>query len=106
MDLDIYQIDSFTSKVFKGNPAGVCITKYGLSESLMLLIAEEMAVSETAFLSLNDMRLRWFTPKAEVNLCGHGTLAVAHVLKERGQLTEGDRVSFKTASGCSNRTYK
>ncbi|WP_318440777.1 PhzF family phenazine biosynthesis protein [Photobacterium leiognathi] len=99
MDLEIYQVDSFTTETFKGNPAGVCITANGLSESLMLSIAEEMAVSETAFLSLSDMTLRWFTPKAEVKLCGHGTLAVAHVLKERGQVKSGDSVDFKTLSG-------
>lgn len=99
MDLDIYQVDSFSSEAFKGNPAGVCITTEGLSESLMLSIAEEMAVSETAFLSLSDMRLRWFTPKAEVKLCGHGTLAVAHVLKERGLIKIGDKVDFETLSG-------
>ncbi|MGR5066090.1 PhzF family phenazine biosynthesis protein [Photobacterium sp. DNB22_13_2] len=99
MDLEIYQVDSFTSEAFKGNPAGVCITPNGLSERLMLLIAEEMAVSETAFLSLNDMKLRWFTPKVEVKLCGHGTLAAAHVLKEIGQLKESDTVNFETVSG-------
>ncbi|WP_417882897.1 PhzF family phenazine biosynthesis protein [Vibrio rumoiensis] len=99
MDLEIYQVDSFTSEAFKGNPAGVCISDAGLSERLMLLIAEEMAVSETAFLSLNDMRLRWFTPKAEVKLCGHGTLAVAHVLKQKGQVKVGECVHFETLSG-------
>ncbi len=99
MDLEIYQVDSFTRKPFKGNPAGVCITSDGLSDSLMLSIAEEMAVSETAFLSLSDMVLRWFTPKAEVKLCGHGTLAVAHVLKQKGLLRTGDRVEFSTLSG-------
>ncbi|EKB7282019.1 PhzF family phenazine biosynthesis protein [Vibrio parahaemolyticus] len=99
MDLDIYQVDSFTSEAFKGNPAGVCITNNGLSDSLMLSIAEEMAVSETAFLSLSDMTLKWFTPKAEVKLCGHGTLAVAHVLKERGQVSTHDTVNFETLSG-------
>ncbi|WP_299495676.1 PhzF family phenazine biosynthesis protein [uncultured Shewanella sp.] len=99
MDLQVYQVDSFTTEAFKGNPAGVCITTNGLSESLMLSIAEEMAVSETAFLSLSDMRLRWFTPKAEVKLCGHGTLAVAHVLKESGQVKSGDSVNFETLSG-------
>ncbi|WCE31763.1 PhzF family phenazine biosynthesis protein [Vibrio sp. SCSIO 43137] len=99
MDLEIYQIDSFTTEAFKGNPAGVCITESGLSESLMLSIAEEMAVSETAFLSLSDMSLRWFTPESEVKLCGHGTLAVAHVLKEKGLASSGDSVKFKTLSG-------
>ncbi|NOH71962.1 PhzF family phenazine biosynthesis protein [Vibrio pectenicida] len=99
MDLDVYQVDSFTTDVFKGNPAGVCITTNALSESLMLSIAEEMAVSETAFLALSDMTLRWFTPKTEVKLCGHGTLAVAHILKERGQVKSGDSVNFDTLSG-------
>ncbi|OIQ26527.1 PhzF family phenazine biosynthesis isomerase [uncultured Vibrio sp.] len=99
MDLQIYQVDSFTNEAFKGNPAGVCITNHGISEDLMFSIAEEMAVSETAFLSLDDMRLRWFTPKVEVKLCGHGTLAAAHVLKERGEVQKGDKVDFETASG-------
>tara|TARA_Y100001956_G_scaffold66375_1_gene67885 strand:- start:3958 stop:4764 length:807 start_codon:yes stop_codon:yes gene_type:complete len=99
MELEIYQVDSFTTEPFKGNPAGACITTHGLSESLMLSIAQEMAVSETAFLSLADMRLRWFTPKSEVKLCGHGTLAVAHVLREKGLVESGDRVAFETLSG-------
>lgn len=99
MEFDIYQVDAFTSEPFKGNPAGVCITESELEESLMLSIAEEMAVSETAFLSLRDMRLRWFTPKVEVNLCGHGTLAVAHILKENGLAAIGDRFVFDTLSG-------
>ena len=75
MNIDIYQVDAFTSSPFKGNPAGVCITEQPLSEELMFSIAQEMAVSETAFLTLSDMRLRWFTPEIEVKLCGHGTLA-------------------------------
>ncbi|QIA66042.1 PhzF family phenazine biosynthesis isomerase [Vibrio astriarenae] len=99
MDLDIYQVDSFTSEAFKGNPAGICITHDGLSEHLMRSIAQEMAVSETAFLSLSDMRLRWFTPEAEVKLCGHGTLAAAHILKQRGQVKAGEEVQFETLSG-------
>ncbi|AUI86329.1 phenazine biosynthesis protein PhzF [Vibrio azureus] len=99
MELEIYQVDSFTQQVFKGNPAGVCITQEQLSRPLMLAIAGEMAVSETAFLSLSDMNLKWFTPEAEVNLCGHGTLAVAHVLREKGQVKAGDKVSFSTLSG-------
>lgn len=99
MELEIYQVDAFTTEAFKGNPAGVCITEHSLSESLMLSIAGEMAVSETAFLSLSDMRLRWFTPKAEVKLCGHGTLAVAHILQEKGHVNPGDKVNFDTLSG-------
>ncbi|WP_122034722.1 PhzF family phenazine biosynthesis protein [Aliivibrio sp. EL58] len=99
MDLDIYQVDSFTTEAFKGNPAGVCITEHGLTEVLMLSIAEEMAVSETAFLSLFDMKLRWFTPEVEVALCGHGTLAVAHILKEIGIASIDDTIIFNTLSG-------
>ncbi|MGF1701644.1 PhzF family phenazine biosynthesis protein [Photobacterium makurazakiensis] len=99
MDLEIYQVDSFTSEPFKGNPAGVCISENPLTEELMFSIAEEMAVSETAFLTLNDMNLRWFTPKVEVKLCGHGTLAVAHVLKGKGLAQVGDILTFNTLSG-------
>lgn len=99
MDLEIYQVDSFASQPFKGNPAGVCITQHALDESLMFAIAAEMAVSETAFLSLNDLNLRWFTPKVEVNLCGHGTLAVAHILKEKQLVSVGEEVIFNTLSG-------
>ncbi len=99
MNVDIYQVDSFTSEIFKGNPAGVCITEKRLSDSIMLKISKEMAVSETAFLSLDSMQLRWFTPKVEVNLCGHGTLATAHVLKEIGLYTVGDIIKFNTLSG-------
>jgi PhzF family phenazine biosynthesis protein len=99
LELDIYQVDSFTTKPFKGNPAGVCISENDLDENLMFSIAEEMAVSETAFLSLSNMKLRWFTPKIEVSLCGHGTLAVAHVLKENGLVAIGDTLVFDTLSG-------
>ena len=98
MDIDIYQVDSFTLEPFKGNPAGVCIMERSLDETMMFAIAAEMAVSETAFLSLEDMRLRWFTPKVEVELCGHGTLAVAHILKENGLVAVGEELSFNTLS--------
>ncbi|MBE3662198.1 phenazine biosynthesis protein PhzF [Vibrio navarrensis] len=99
MEVDIYQVDAFTSELFKGNPAGVCITAQALDESLMLAIAREMAVSETAFLSLDTMNLRWFTPEIEVRLCGHGTLATAHILKEQGQYAQGETIEFHTLSG-------
>ncbi|MBD0785602.1 PhzF family phenazine biosynthesis protein [Vibrio sp. Y2-5] len=99
MELYVYQVDSFTSEVFKGNPAGVCITDTALDESTMFAIAAEMAVSETAFLVTDTMQLRWFTPEVEVKLCGHGTLAVAHVLQEQGLYQVGDRIEFNTLSG-------
>ncbi|WP_045493911.1 PhzF family phenazine biosynthesis protein [Vibrio hyugaensis] len=99
MELDIYQVDSFTTEPFKGNPAGVCISQEPLPEALMFSIAEEMAVSETAFLCLKNRRLRWFTPKVEVALCGHGTLATAQILKEKGLANVGDTIEFQTLSG-------
>lgn len=102
MELEIYQVDAFTCQAFTGNPAAVCITEKGLDEHLMLQIADEMAVSETAFLSLEDWRLRWFTPNVEVALCGHGTLAVAHVLTKKGLARVGDVLAFKTLSGTLN----
>ena len=99
MDINIYQVDSFTEERFRGNPAAVCITVNSLDESEMLSIAAEMAVSETAFLALENMHLRWFTPKVEVKLCGHGTLAVAHILRENGLVNVGETVAFHTLSG-------
>jgi len=99
MEIDIYQVDSFASQAFTGNPAGVCITQEGLDDALMFQIAKEMAVSETAFLTLSDMRLRWFSPEVEVKLCGHGTLATAHVMRELGLLGVGESLTFNTLSG-------
>ena len=99
MELQIYQVDAFASELFKGNPAGVCITETALEERLMLAIAAEMAVSETAFLALDTMQLKWFTPQVEVKLCGHGTLATAHVLKSLGMYQQGDSIAFNTLSG-------
>lgn len=99
MELDIYQVDSFTTEAFKGNPAGVCITEEALGQEQMLSIARVMALSETAFYVRHTGQLRWFTPQVEVALCGHGTLALAHVLKERGEAHLGDALVFNTMSG-------
>jgi PhzF family phenazine biosynthesis protein len=99
MELEVYQVDSFTAQAFRGNPAGVCITEDALEDAVMFAVAREMALSETAFLSLSDMQLRWFTPQTEVKLCGHGTLAVAHILKEKGFAAVGETVVFNTLSG-------
>ncbi|MGY5956060.1 PhzF family phenazine biosynthesis protein [Kosakonia sp. BK9b] len=99
MKLDIYQVDAFSTRPFSGNPAAVCITPGGLDAALMQHIADEMAVSETAFLNLSNNNLRWFTPQAEVELCGHGTLATAHVLQQTGRLSAGQTVVFDTLSG-------
>lgn len=101
MNLNIYQVDAFTEAPFHGNPAGVCLTKRPLSDGLMKSIAAEMNLSETAFLfpEGDSYRLRWFTPRVEVDLCGHATLASAHILWERGYLKPDNRAVFQTRSG-------
>lgn len=100
MKLPIYQIDTFTSDVFKGNPAAVCPLKYWLSSEVMQSIAEENNLSETAFFVPfnNDFQIRWFTPTTEVDLCGHATLASAHVIWHQLGY-EGDKISFYSKSG-------
>lgn len=97
--IEIYQVDSFTDKPFTGNPAGVCILKNGIDEKKMKNIAMEMAVPETAFFSLSSKRLRWFTPKVEVELCGHATLATAAVLQYKNLIKENQTILFNTLSG-------
>jgi PhzF family phenazine biosynthesis protein len=98
-----YLVDAFTSEPFRGNPAAVCLMPCNLSEELYLSIAREAnPVSETAFLEEDggevDYRMRWFSPKREVPLCGHGTLATAHVLfNDIG--VEKDRLSFQIMVG-------
>lgn len=82
MKIPIYQVDAFTSQVFSGNPAAVCLLENWLDDSLLQAIAAENNLSETAFLvrSKDGFDLRWFTPLVEVDLCGHATLASACVL--------------------------
>jgi len=82
MKLKIYQVDAFTDKVFSGNPAAVCPLDQWLDDELMQNIAMENNLAETAFYvkSGNEYHIRWFTPKLEVDLCGHATLAAAFVL--------------------------
>ena len=88
MGLPLYKVDAFTEQPFAGNPAAVCLLPEPREEHWMRMVAREMNLSETAFLHPeNDgWRLRWFTPAVEVALCGHATLASAHVLWETGQL--------------------
>lgn len=97
----IYQVDAFTDKPFTGNPAGVCILSEAPDESWMQNVACEMNLSETAFLLKQEdgFNLRWFTPAVEVDLCGHATLASAHILWETGQLKPEEQVRFHTRSG-------
>ena len=104
----IYQIDAFTDKPFEGNSAGV-MSGEGLSSEQMQKIAREMNVSETAFLSPSekaDYKLQWFTPKVEVDLCGHATIASLHFLFENKELKENSSVKFETKSGILNCGFK
>ena len=84
MTLDIYQVDAFADQVFKGNPAVVCPLENWLSDEMMQKIASEHAASETAFFVKEDKNnhyhIRWFSPKKEVELCGHATLAAAYII--------------------------
>ncbi|KPL10143.1 oxidoreductase [candidate division TA06 bacterium SM1_40] len=101
MGLRIYQVDAFTDKPFKGNPAAVCILPEARDETWMRNVAREMNLSETAFLVRQEdgFDLRWFTPAVEVELCGHATLASAHILWEIGLLGPRERARFHTQSG-------
>jgi PhzF family phenazine biosynthesis protein len=94
-------VDSFTKKPFAGNPAGVCILPDAKPVAWMQAIAREMSLSETAFLVEDKAgwQLRWFTPSTEVDLCGHGTLASAHILWEVGLIELDMPIRFFTKSG-------
>ena len=100
MKLDIYQVDAFTDTVFGGNPACVVPLDEWLPDELLLKIARENAVAETAFFKYegNTIALRWFTPEIEMDLCGHATLATAHCLKTITGDT-ADRFVFTGLSG-------
>ena len=101
MGLTIVQVDAFTSTPYAGNPAAVCVLPMARDERWMRDVAREMNLSETAFLLAEDdgYRLRWFTPAVEVALCGHATLASAHVLWQDGHLATGAPARFHTKSG-------
>jgi PhzF family phenazine biosynthesis protein len=101
MSQRITQVDAFTDRPFAGNPAAVCIMPGPSDERWMRDVAREMNLSETAFLHRegDGYRLRWFTPAVEVDLCGHATLAAAHVLWEEGHLDPADPAVFQTRSG-------
>jgi PhzF family phenazine biosynthesis protein len=101
MTQTIFQVDAFTSKPFAGNPAGVCVLPAPQDEQWMQNVAKEMNLSETAFLYQqgDDFNLRWFTPAVEVALCGHATLASAHILWEAGHLKPNEQARFSTLSG-------
>jgi len=97
----LYQVDAFTDEPFKGNPAAVCLLEGPEPDAWMQSVASEMNLSETAFLlpEGKGWRLRWFTPKTEVDLCGHATLASAEVLFETQPALRGNPIRFQTRSG-------
>lgn len=100
MKLPLYQIDAFTNRVFGGNPAAVVVLDQWLSDEVMQAIAAENNLAETAFVipHRETSPLRWFTPKVEVDLCGHATLATGHVLF--GEIfRDTERLDFDTRSG-------
>lgn len=101
MGVRIYQVDAFTAEAFLGNPAAVCILPAQAGEGWMQKVAREMNLSETAFLSPagDAFDLRWFTPTVEVDLCGHATLAGAHILWEEEHLGQEQEARFYTRSG-------
>ena len=101
MGLRITQVDAFTDTAFAGNPAAVCLLQAPRDEDWMQSVAREMNLSETAFLvrTADGYDLRWFTPSVEVALCGHATLASAHVLWEDGHLPSARQARFHTKSG-------
>jgi PhzF family phenazine biosynthesis protein len=101
MTQPIYQVDSFTNQPFAGNPAGVCILPAARDAAWMLNVAREMNLAETAFLvpQADGYDLRWFTPTIEMDLCGHATLASAHILWETKALRREAPARFHTKSG-------
>jgi PhzF family phenazine biosynthesis protein len=111
MKIRIYQIDAFTDLIFKGNPACVVPLEKWLADSVLLNIAKENAVAETAFFVIenDNINLRWFTPDIEMDLCGHATLATAHCLNTILNYPKNE-IRFNTMSGeisvfCQNNKY-
>ena len=100
MEIKIYQVDAFTDKVFGGNPAAVCPLQEWLPDLVMQNIAMENCLAETAFYvnESEGLRIRWFTPTVEVDLCGHATLATAFVLFNQENY-QGDKIVFNSRSG-------
>lgn len=95
------QVDAFADQPFAGNPAGVCVLPAAREAAWMQLVAREMHLAATAFLvpRPDGYDLRWFTPACEVDLCGHATLASAHVLWDEGRLSDHAPARFHTRSG-------
>lgn len=101
MPIPLFHVDAFADRPFVGNPAAICILSAWREDRWLQGVAGEMNLSETAFLVKNPdgFDLRWFTPNVEVDLCGHATLASAHVLWHQGLAQAGDEIRFSTRSG-------
>ena len=101
LTIPCYQVDAFADRPFVGNPAAVCLLEKQLPDAWMQNVAAEMNLAETAFLCAQSdgHALRWFTPTLEVDLCGHATLAAAHVLWQTGRLAADQQARFHTRSG-------
>ena len=98
--MDIYQVDAFNNELFKGNPAAICPLDSWIAEDLMQQIAAENNLSETAFFVQRDahFELRWFTPVSEIDLCGHATLATAHIIFTELNYAANE-ITFSSKSG-------
>jgi PhzF family phenazine biosynthesis protein len=99
MKVKIFQVDAFTSEIFGGNPACVCVLDEWLSDNLLQKIAEENAVAETAYLVQENkhiFQIRWFTPEIEMDLCGHATLAASHVIFHHLNIQTNSGIIFKS----------
>jgi predicted PhzF superfamily epimerase YddE/YHI9 len=101
MPLPYFHVDAFAGQPFRGNRAGVCLTEKALDRDLMQQIADETNLAETSFVRREGsrFRLQWFTPVVELALCGHGTLAAAHILWEQGLLPAEEEIVFETVGG-------
>ncbi|MFV2069203.1 MAG: PhzF family phenazine biosynthesis protein, partial [Pirellulales bacterium] len=97
----LYIVDAFADRPFTGNPAAVCLHSGPIPEQALQALGAEMNLSETAFVwpEGSTWRLRWFTPTMEVDLCGHATLAAAHILWETGAARPGETIEFVTLAG-------
>jgi PhzF family phenazine biosynthesis protein len=108
MAIPVFQVDAFTDVAFRGNPAAVCLLDGPRPDAWLQAVGREMNLSETAFLvpRADGFDLRWFTPAVEVDLCGHATLASAHVLWETGRLAPHEVARFHTRSGLLTATRR
>jgi PhzF family phenazine biosynthesis protein len=99
--ISLYHVDAFAGKPFEGNPAAVCLLNDEMPGAWMQSVAAEMNLAETAFVRRveNQFELRWFTPSIEVDLCGHATLASAHILWTEQLVPKGEPIRFQTRSG-------